>query len=259
MANISVKTPAEIDTMREGGQILCSILTEVAGAITAGMTTKDIDLLTEGLITGHGCRAAFKGYRGYPASACVSVNQEVVHGIPGKKKIRDGDIVSIDVGLIYRDYYADSAVTVTVGDVDDEVRRLVAVTREALYAGIAQARPGNRLSDISHAVQAHAEAQGFSVVRDFVGHGIGSSLHEEPEIPNYGAPHHGPVLTEGMVFCIEPMINLGSWETRILDDGWTVETVDGKPSAHCEHMVAVTATGPEILTEPYGQRRSYRS
>jgi len=249
MGNIIIKTPAEIAIMKKAGGILSLILKKVAGSVKAGMTTRDIDLLTEKLIAKQGCRAAFKGYRGFPGSACVSINQEVVHGIPGNRIIKDGDIVSIDVGLIYDDYYADTATTVAVGRVSDQVKSLLAVTRESLYAGILQARLGNHLSDISHAVQKHVEQRGFSVVRDFVGHGIGVTLHEEPEIPNYGPPHTGPFLKEGMVFCIEPMVNMGSWETKIMEDGWTVETEDGQPSAHFEHMVAVTAEGPEILTE----------
>ncbi len=249
MGNIIIKTPAEIAIMKKAGGILSLILKKVAGSVEAGMTTRDIDLLTEKLITKQGCRAAFKGYRGFPGSACVSINQEVVHGIPGDRVIEDGDIVSIDVGLIYEGYYADTATTVAVGKASEQVKKLLAVTRESLYAGILQARPGNHLSDISHAVQQHVEQRGFSVVRDFVGHGIGATLHEEPEIPNYGPPHTGPFLKEGMVFCIEPMVNMGSWETKIMDDGWTVETEDGQPSAHFEHMVAVTAEGPEILTE----------
>ncbi|HRZ40433.1 MAG TPA: type I methionyl aminopeptidase [Candidatus Omnitrophota bacterium] len=249
MGNIILKTPDEIKIMRKAGGILSKILKKVAASVADGITTRDIDLLTESLIVQQGCRAAFKGYRGFPGSACVSVNQEVVHGIPGNRKIKNGDIVSIDVGLIYQGYYADTATTVAVGPVSEQTKRLVEVTRESLHAGIIQARAGQHLSDISHAVQKHVEHHGFSVVRDFVGHGIGATLHEEPEIPNYGPPHTGPILREGMVFCIEPMVNMGSWQTKIMDDGWTVETEDGKPSAHFEHMIAVTAGGPDILTE----------
>ncbi len=249
MGNIILKTPDEIKIMRKAGGILSKILKQVAASVADGVTTRDIDLLTESLIVQHGCRAAFKGYRGFPGSACVSVNQEVVHGIPGNRKIKNGDIVSIDVGLIYQGYYADTATTVTVGPVSEQTKKLVEVTRESLHAGIMQARAGQHLSDISHAVQKHVEHHGFSVVRDFVGHGIGTTLHEEPEIPNYGPPHTGPILREGMVFCIEPMVNMGSWQTKIMDDGWTVETEDGTPSAHFEHMIAVTAGGPDILTE----------
>jgi len=191
---------------------------------------------------------AFKGYRGYPCCTCISVNQEVVHGIPGKKIIHDGDIVSVDLGIIYQGYFSDTAVTLAVGEISPELQTLLDVTKEALHRGISQAKVNNHLSDISFAVQSYAESNGFSVVRDFVGHGIGKNLHEEPEIPNYGPPHVGPVLKAGMVLAIEPMVNLGTWQTKILDDGWTVETLDGKPSAHFEHTVAVTAEGPRILT-----------
>ncbi len=247
---IPIKTPEEIVILRKAGRILSSVLRQVASSLKAGMTTKDVDLLTEKLIAQNGCRPAFKGYRGYPASACVSINQEVVHGIPSDGRvIKAGDIVSIDAGLIYENYFADAAMTLPVGRVGTEVQALVDVTRDALYKGIEQARVGAHLSDISHAIQMFAEAEHCSVVRDFVGHGIGRNLHEEPEILNYGPPHCGPVLQEGMIFCIEPMLNLGTWETKILEDGWTVETADGKPSAHFEHMVAILKNGPEILTE----------
>jgi len=247
---ILIKTPEEIAILRKAGRILSSVLKEVGFSLKAGMTTREVDLLTDKFIVQSGCRAAFKGYRGYPASACVSINQEVVHGIPSDDRIiKAGDIVSIDAGLIYKDYFADAAVTIPIGRIGTEVQMLVDVTRDALYQGIEQARVGAHLSDISHAVQMCAEAQHCSVVRDFVGHGIGRNLHEEPEILNYGPPHCGPILQEGMVFCIEPMLNLGTWETRILEDGWTVETADGKPSAHFEHMVAILRDGPEILTE----------
>jgi len=212
------------------------------------MTTAQVNMIAETLMDGYKVIPAFKGYRGYPASVCVSVNQEVVHGIPGKKIITDGDIVSLDAGIIFEEYYSDMAVTVGIGKVDEPRQRLMRTAQEALSRGIEQARAGNFLGDISHAVQAHAQAQGFSVVRDFVGHGIGRRLHEEPEVPNYGEPHSGPQLKAGMVLAIEPMVNMGTWETKILKDGWTVETFDGKPSAHFEHSVAITPLGPEILT-----------
>lgn len=213
------------------------------------MTTAQVDAVTEKLIAGYSVKPAFKGYRGFPACTCVSVNQQVVHGIPGSRILHDGDIVSIDVGIIHKEYYSDTAVTVGVGPIRPELKKLLDVTREALYKGIAQAKADNHLSDISHAIQTFVESKKFSVVRDFVGHGIGRNLHEEPEIPNFGPPHVGPILKPGMVFAIEPMVNLGSWQTRIADDGWTVETADGKPSAHFEHCVVVTETGPEILTQ----------
>jgi len=246
---IPIKTPAEIKILQKGGRILSSVLKEIVAEVHAGMTTQDIDLLTEKLIKAQGCRAAFKGYRGYPATACVSINQEVVHGIPSSRRvIREGDVVSIDAGLVYQGYYADMAVTVSIDAVPQDIQKLLDVTRESLHKGIAEARVGAHLSNISHAVQSYAEANGCAVVRDFVGHGIGRHLHEEPEILNYGPPNFGPILEEGMVFCIEPMLNLGTWQTRVLEDGWTVVTADGKPSAHFEHMVAIRKDGPEILT-----------
>jgi methionyl aminopeptidase len=218
------------------------------GSLTSGITTKEIDLKAQDLIAKHNVRPAFKGYRGFPGCACVSVNEAVVHGIPGKRVVKEGDIVSIDVGIIHDDYYSDTAVTVAIGEVAPEIKRLLQVTEASLYKGIEQARVNNRLSDISWAVQSYVELHGFSVVRDFVGHGIGKQLHEDPEIPNYGPPGQGPILKEGMVFAIEPMVNVGTARTRMLNDGWTVVTEDGKPSAHFEHTIVVTSKGPEILT-----------
>jgi methionyl aminopeptidase len=217
-------------------------------SLTSGITTKDIDLKAEELIRKNRVVAAFKGYRGFPGVACISVNEGVVHGIPDRRIIKDGDIVSLDIGIIYEGYYSDTAVTVPVGNVTPEITRLLDVTQASLLRGIEQARVGNRLSDISFAVQSFVEMHGFSVVRDFVGHGIGRSLHEEPEIPNYGRPAQGPVLAAGMVFAIEPMVNMGTHRTKTLSDGWTVVTEDGKPSAHFEHTIVITAQGPEILT-----------
>ncbi len=247
--SISIKSPAELKILKKAGQILSAILKEVSSSVRAGMTTADIDLLTEKLIGAAQCRPAFKGYRGYPASACISINQEVVHGIPSAQRfVVDGDIVSIDAGLIYQGYYADAAITIAVGHVHQGKQMLIDVTHEALLKGIAEAKVGAHLSNISHVIQVYAEANGCSVVRDFVGHGIGRQLHEEPEILNYGPPNFGPILREGMVFCIEPMLNLGTWQTTILEDGWTVETADGQPSAHFEHMVSIRKEGPEVLT-----------
>ena len=245
---ILIKSANEVDILRKAGKILSSIVVQLQGSLTSGMSTKDIDFKAEELIRQHQVTAAFKGYRGFPAVVCVSVNEEVVHGIPGKRVIKDGDIVSLDIGIVYEGYYSDTAVTVPVGNISSETRRLLDVTQASLFCGIAQARAGNRLSDISFAVQSFVEMHGFSVVRDFVGHGIGRSLHEEPEIPNYGRPGQGPVLAEGMVFAIEPMVNMGTLHTRMLNNGWTVVTEDGKPSAHFEHTIAITAQGPEILT-----------
>jgi methionyl aminopeptidase len=246
--NIRLKTPAEVDILRKAGRILASIIEELKGSLTVGMTTKAIDLAAESIIKKHKVVAAFKGYRGFPGSACISVNEQVVHGIGNNRVVKEGDVVSLDVGIIHNDYYSDTAVTVPVGKVSEDVSRLLTVAEASLHQGIAQAKVGNHLSDISFAVQSYVEMHGFSVVRDFVGHGIGKQLHEDPEIPNYGKPGQGPVLEEGMVFAIEPMVNLGTHRTRILNDGWTVVTEDGKPSAHFEHCVAVTNKGPEILT-----------
>ncbi len=247
--SIRIKTPAEIDILRKAGKILASVIGELQRSLKSGMTTKDVDEEAEKLIRRHNVLPAFKGYRGFPGCACISVNEEVVHGIPGPKVLKDGDIISLDVGIIHDDYYSDTAVTVGIGKIDPVREKLLEVTRESLYKGIAQACPDNHLSDISAAIQQHVEKNGFSVVRNFVGHGIGRQLHEEPEIPNFGAPHQGPVLKEGMVFAIEPMVNVGHHNTKILKDGWTVVTEDGKPSAHFEHTIAITSKGPEILTQ----------
>jgi len=246
---IKIKTPEEIETLRKAGKILASIVKELKRSLKSEMTTREIDALAEKLIAGHQVKPAFKGYRGFPGSVCTSVNHEVVHGIPGEKIIKDGDIVSIDVGIVYNDYFSDTAFSVGFGKIHPKLEELLEVTEQSLYKGIAQAVVSNHLTDISFAIQQFVEAHHFSVVRDFVGHGIGSSLHEDPEIPNFGQPHNGPILKEGMVFAIEPMVNLGTWQTKILPDGWTVVTADGKPSAHFEHTIAITKSGPEILTK----------
>ena len=246
---ITIKTPEEIQIMREAGRILAGIIEELKCSLKSGMTTKEIDSLAEKLINDRQVIAAFKGYRGFPGCACISVNHEVVHGIPGDYVVKDGDIVSVDVGIIYKEYYSDTAITIPVGQVSTEVQRLLDVTKTSLAKGIEKAQVDNRLFDISHAIQKHIERNHFSVVREFVGHGIGRQLHEDPEIPNFGSPHQGPVLEEGMVFAIEPMVNMGSRETKILNDGWTVVTKDGQFSAHFEHSVAITRNGPEILTQ----------
>jgi methionyl aminopeptidase len=246
---ILIKSANEVDILRKAGKILSSIVIQLQSSLTSGMSTKDIDLKAEELVRQNKVTAAFKGYHGFPGVACISVNEVVVHGIPDKRIIKNGDIVSLDMGIIYKGYYSDTAVTVPVGDVSPEIRRLLEVTRASLFLGIEQARPGNRLSDISFAVQSFVEMHGFSVVRDFVGHGIGRALHEEPEIPNYGRAGQGPILQEGMVFAIEPMVNMGTHRTKTLSDGWTVVTEDGKPSAHFEHTIVITANGPEILTQ----------
>ncbi len=227
---------------------MAEIVKDLLRSLKCGMTTKDVDAVCEKLIAERNVKPAFKGYRGYPACVCVSINEEVVHGIPGPKVIRDGDIVSLDIGIIHNGFFSDTAVTVGVGSISPELNNLLQVTERALQIGIAQARVNNHLSDISNAIQNFVESKGYSVVRDFVGHGIGRNLHEEPEIPNFGPPHQGPVLETGMVLAIEPMVNMGAWQTKILDDGWTVETLDGKPSAHFEHTIAVAQDGPRILT-----------
>lgn len=249
---IKIKGPEELKILRDAGRILSAIIQKLKSSLIAGITTQEIDAYAESLMAQYQVQSAFKGYRGYPKSICISVNEEVVHGIPGNRTIRKGDIVSLDVGIICKDYYSDTALTVGVGPIEPQLQKLLDVTREALDKGIAQARVNHHLSDISYAVQSYVEAHHFAIVRDFVGHGIGRDLHEEPEIPNFGPPHCGPLLKEGMVLAIEPMVNLVSWQTKILEDGWTVVTQDGLPSAHFEHCVAVTAADPEILTEGYG-------
>ncbi len=246
---IPLKTEEELVLMRKAGAILSRILKEVAGAVRPGVTTSELDGLAEKLIETQKVSPAFKGYHGYPNVLCVSVNDEVVHGIPDQRALLEGDIVSLDLGVCYRGFFSDAAVTVPVGRIAAEKRKLIETTRQALAEGIRNAKVDNRLSDISVAIQNFVESRGFSVVREFVGHGIGSRLHEEPELPNFGQPGKGPVLKNGMVLAIEPMVNAGSWEIRILENGWTAVTKDGLPSAHFEHTVAITGKGPEILTQ----------
>lgn len=247
--DIRIKNAQELQTLRDAGKILAGIVARIKSSLKIGMTTGEIDLIAETLIREAGVLPAFKGYHGYPACACVSVNEQVVHGIPGGRVLKAGDIVSIDIGIIYREYFSDMAVSVGLGDLDASQQKLLDVTRQALYKGIAQANNGTRLGDLSHTIQVYIESKGFSVVRDFVGHGIGRALHEDPEIPNYGHPGTGPVLRPGMVLAIEPMVNMGGHQTKMLEDGWTVVTADRKPSAHFEHTIAVTENGPVILTE----------
>ncbi len=221
----------------------------LGGIIRPGVTTAELEELATKLIRERDAEPAFKGYRGFPGYICASVNEEVVHGIPGSKKLISGDIISLDIGVKKNGYYGDVAVTWPVGMITEEMKRLLEVTRRALYLGIDQARVGRRLYDISHAIQTEVEAEGFSVVRDFVGHGIGAKMHEDPQIPNFGEAHRGPRLKKGMVLAIEPMVNVGGYEVKVLNDNWTVVTRDGKPSAHFEHTVLVAKNGPEILTE----------
>jgi methionyl aminopeptidase len=236
--------------MREAGRLVGEVLSELAATVAPGVSTAELDELAEKRIARAGATAAFKGYHGYPATICASINEEVIHGIPsGRRVLQEGDIISIDFGAALNGYYADSAITLPVGHVSEEAATLLRVTEEALYKAIGQARPGARVSDIGHAVQKHVEAYGFSVVREFVGHGIGQQMHEEPQVPNYGEPGRGPRLAEGMVLAIEPMVNAGKPAVKVLADGWTAVTRDRRLSAHFEHTVAVTSGEPWILTE----------
>jgi methionyl aminopeptidase len=234
--------------MRQAGKILARMITKLEGFVKAGVSTQEIARLAEELAAQENITPAFKGYRGYPAVICTSVNEEIVHGIPSDRKLKDGDIVSLDMGINHQGYFCDAAVTIAVGKIDARVKKLMEVTKKSLSEGIKQAKVNNHVSDISYAIQNYAERNGFSVVRQFVGHGIGRDLHEEPEIPNFGRPHQGVQLKSGMVLAIEPMVNMGSWESEIKEDGWTAVTKDKRPSAHFEHTVAVTEEGPEILT-----------
>ncbi len=234
--------------MARAGRVCALALDAVRGIIAPGVSTKEIERFVHDLIRENGGRPAFLGYRGYPASICASVNDQVVHGIPSERKLREGDIISVDLGVDYKGYFGDAAVTFAVGEVSPAVQKLMRVTEESLELGIRQAVAGGRLSDISHAIQAHAEANGFSVVRSFVGHGIGRALHEEPQVPNFGPPGKGPRLQKGMALAIEPMVNAGGWKVRILEDGWTAVTEDGSLSAHYEHTVIVDEGQPAVLT-----------
>ncbi|MEN6564966.1 MAG: type I methionyl aminopeptidase [Veillonellales bacterium] len=246
---IILKSDRELNYMRDAGEIVAETLQEVKKAVKPDVTTLELDRIAEQYIKHRGAIPTFKGYHGYPGNICASVNEEVVHGIPGLRKLKTGDNVSIDIGALINGYNGDAAITVGVGELDAEVQQLLAVTEASLYKGIEKAIEGNRLYDISHAVQSHAEQYGYGVVRDYVGHGIGQNMHEDPQIPNYGTPGHGPRLKSGMTLAIEPMINLGTHEVETLDNDWTVVTCDGRRSAHFEHTVAVTEGKPEILTK----------
>jgi len=246
---IICRSKAELERMRDAGRLVGEVLTTLSAQVAPGVSTADLDALAEKLIEDAGATPAFKGYHGYPASICASINDEVIHGIPsGRRLLQPGDIVSIDVGASLNGYFGDSAITVPVGQVSEEAARLLRVTEEALYKAIERVRPGGRVSDIGHVVQQHVESYGFSVVREFVGHGIGQKMHEEPQVPNYGEPGRGPRLAEGMVLAIEPMVNAGKPAVKVLGDGWTAVTRDSSLSAHFEHTVAVTAGEPWILT-----------
>lgn len=246
---IPLKSAAELDGMRVSCRMTAEVLGRVAAAVQPGVTTGELDEMAQKIIKEMRARPSFLGYRGYPAAMCISINDEVIHGIPGRRVIMPGDVVSLDVGVYYKGFHGDSATTVMVGVVDPDVIRLVEATRRALEAALAVVRPGARLSDVSNVVETTARASGCSVVRDFVGHGIGRELHEEPQVPNFGAAGRGPVLRPGMTLAIEPMVNLGRSEVSVLDDNWTVVTLDGQPSAHFEHTVAVLEDGMEILSK----------
>jgi methionyl aminopeptidase len=251
---IELKSPAQIAHMREAGRILADAFRVCRDLAKPGVSTLEIDREVEGLIRDRKAKPAFKGYRGFPATICASINEEVVHGIPAaRRRLREGDIIGLDLGAIVEGYYADAAVTLPVGEVTDEARRLLDVTRESLDLAIAQCWPGRRLGDVSAAVQQHVEAAGFGVVRAFVGHGIGRALHEDPQVPNFGEPGRGPLLRAGMVLALEPMVTMGHWEVRVLADRWTAVTADGSLAAHFEHTVAVTDQGPEVLTGDAGE------
>lgn len=245
---IICKTPREIEIMREAGRIVALTHQELKQHITPGITTKELDQIAEKTIQKYGATPSFKGYNGFPGSICASVNEELVHGIPGKRKLKEGDIISIDIGAKYNGYHGDSAWTYPVGSISESVQKLLDVTEKSLYLGLEQVKPDERLSNISHAVQTHAEENGFSIVREYVGHGIGQDLHEDPQIPHYGPPNRGPRLKPGMVICVEPMVNQGRRYVKTLSDDWTVVTVDGKWCAHFEHTIALTEAGYEILT-----------
>jgi len=246
---IELKSAAEIETMRRAGSILSEALAAIVAAVRPGATTLDFDRIAVSELVRLGGKPAFLGYRGFPAAVCVSINDEIIHGIPSSQRlVREGDLVSLDLGCLYEGFYSDVAMTVGVGRVVPEAVRLMEVTGQALAKGIDAMRPDGRLGDVAHAIQSHVEAAGFSVVREFVGHGIGRALHEDPPVPNYGKAGTGPRLTPGMVLAVEPMVNAGGWEARTLDDGWTCVTKDGSLSAHFEHTVAMTAQGPVLLT-----------
>jgi methionyl aminopeptidase len=245
---IILKSPEEIEKMIQACQIVAKTLDFLKDKVKPGVSTKHLEQLAEEYIRDNSAIPAFKGYKGYPASICASVNEEVIHGIPSGRMLEEGDIVGIDLGVYKNGFYGDAARTFPVGEINPEAERLIKITEESLYMGIEKAQTGNRISDISHSIQKHIEPNGFSVVRAFVGHGIGRDLHEDPQIPNFGDPGRGPRLKPGMTLAIEPMVNEGGYEVVVLDDGWTAVTMDGKLSAHCEHTILVTAGKPKILT-----------
>lgn len=245
---IIYKSETEIAVMRRSSQIVATILSELKKMVRPGLKTRELDAYAEARARELGARPAFKGYHGYPASLCVSVNEEIVHGIPSERELKEGDIVSLDFGVVYEGFYGDAAITVPVGEVSETARKLIEVAEKSFFRGLEQMREGNRLSDISAAIQEEVEKNGFSVIRAFVGHGIGRNLHEEPQVPNFGLPGHGPRLKKGITLAIEPMIAAGGWEVEVLSDGWTAVTQDRSLSAHYEHTVALTENGVEILS-----------
>jgi methionyl aminopeptidase len=246
---IILKSPDEIARLRRAGRITALTIERLLEEVRPGITTADLDRIAEKSMRGEGATPSFKGYRGFPASICTSLNEEIVHGIPGKRVLIEGDILKLDVGAVWEGYHGDSAVSIFVGEpLSDVAEKLVAVTRDSLDAGIAQLRVGGRLSDVGYAVQHVAEGAGFTCVREYAGHGVGRALHEDPQVPNYGDPGRGPVVKPGLVIAIEPMVNVGGWRTRVLGDRWTVVTADGSLSAHFEHTIAITEDGPEVLT-----------
>ena len=248
---IVLKTGRELSIMREACKISARALKLIGEAIEPGVTTAELDRIAESFIRSCGATPNFKGYNGYPATACISINNEVIHGIPtAKRKIQAGDIVSVDLGALFEGYHGDNAATFACGDISPEAQRLIDTTRESLYEGIKMARAGGRVGDISFAIQSYVEARGYSVVRDFVGHGVGTSLHEAPEVPNFGTAGRGVRLMPGMTLAIEPMVNAGKYDVKVMPDGWTVLTKDGSLSAHFEHTVAITSSGPQIMTIP---------
>ena len=247
---IKIKSDQEIEIMRQGGRMLANVMEELKKKAAVGVTTEEINRLAESLIFDYGAKPAFKGYGGFPATICTSVNEEVVHGIPSDYKLKKGDLLTLDIGLIYKGYYADMAQTVYIEGTDPEVMRLIRVTKKSLKLGTKKAKEGNTFGDIGNTIQRYVESQGFGVVRDLCGHGIGKDLHEDPQILNYGQRHKGPKIKKGMVFCLEPMVTMGDWHIKQGKDGFSFITVDGSLSAHFEHMVAVTDKGPEILSLP---------
>ena len=246
---IIVKSEREIELMRRAGKITAAARALAGEMVKPGVTTREIDKAVFHFIRSQGAEPSFLNYNGYPASVCVSVNDEIIHGIPGPRVLKEGDIVSVDVGAYIGGFHGDCAATYPCGKISEEAQRLIDVTRQSFFEGFAQAREGNRISDISHAVQKYVEENGFSVVRDYVGHGVGANLHEAPEVPNYGKPGHGPRLAPGMTLAVEPLVNQGDWRIKVMRDGWTVRTADGSLSAHYENSILITKGEPEILTQ----------